>query len=105
MAFELAQHVGQAKLALAALVDFAGGELVPAEQEAHELLPAAPAGFGAQLSRVRGGDGASRRRFATTGRSGGGERRRAITAASASSCSRRQRPSRSPAGAGQAPRR
>jgi hypothetical protein len=79
VAFELAQHVGQAAFALAALVALAGGELVPAEQEAHELRRRHRLELGAQLvaraavdareqaavapfGRVRGGEGAAHHR-------------------------------------------
>ena len=37
VAFELAQHVGQAAFACAALVAVGSGQVVPAEQESHEL--------------------------------------------------------------------
>ena len=49
MAFELAQHVGQAAFAFAALVAVASRELVPAEQEAHELRRRHRLDLGAQL--------------------------------------------------------
>ena len=49
MAFELAQHVGQAGLAFAALVAVAPAQLMPAEQEAHELRRRHRLDLGAQL--------------------------------------------------------
>ena len=48
-AFELAQRVGQAAFALAPLVAVAGVQLVPAEQEAHELRRRHRLEFGAQF--------------------------------------------------------
>ena len=49
IAFELAQHLGQRDLALAALVALGAGKLVPAEQEAHELRRRHRPDLGAQL--------------------------------------------------------
>ena len=73
MAFELAQHVGQPAFAFAALVAIAVGQLVPAEQEAHELRRRHRLDLGAQLVARVAVDAREQAAVAPFGGAGGGE--------------------------------
>ena len=73
MAFELPQHVGQPAFAFAALVAIAVGQLVPAEQEAHELRRRHRLELGAQLVARAAVDAREQAPVAPFGRTGGGE--------------------------------
>jgi hypothetical protein len=70
VAFELAQHVGQAAFAFTALVALAARDLVPAEQEAHELRRRHRLEFGAQLVARAAVDARQQAAVAPFGRAG-----------------------------------
>ena len=73
MTFELAQHVGQSAFAFTTLVAIACGELVPAEQEAHELRRRHRLELGAQLLACAAVNAREQAPVAPFGRTGGGE--------------------------------